>query len=75
MKQRVEEQKAVYKPKSEAYEAMIREASGGNEFLANILRYATRRCDLTDKNEQAKNLANQYEQHADKNGQTHNDEE
>ena len=61
MMKRMQEQKGVYQPKSEAYEKMIREASGGNEFLEKMLRYATRRCEVRDTNEKAKQLSEEYE--------------
>lgn len=61
MKERIEEQQAVYRPRSDAYERMVREASGGNEFLEKMIRYATRKCEIRDKNEQAKQLLQDYE--------------
>lgn len=62
MKERLEKQKAAYQPKSDAYEKMIREASGENEFLEKMLRYATRRVELRDKETKAKQLYNEYEE-------------
>lgn len=61
MMARIQEQKGVYQPKSEAYEKMIRDASGGNEFLEKMLRYATRRCEVRDTNDKAKQLSEEYE--------------
>lgn len=61
MMARIQEQKGVYQPKSAAYEKMIRDASGGNEFLEKMLRYATRRCEVRDTNDKAKQLSEEYE--------------
>lgn len=61
MMARIQEQRGVYQPKSEAYEKMIRDASGGNEFLEKMLRYATRRCEVRDTNDKAKQLSEEYE--------------
>lgn len=60
MMARIQEQKGVYQPKSDAYEKMIRDASGGNEFLEKMLRYATRRCEVRDTNDKAKQLSEEY---------------
>lgn len=75
MKQRVQEHKAIYEPRDEAFEKWLNQASMGNPFVAQMLRYATRKCDLSKKNEQAKDLLNKYEQQENKDGQTQSDDE
>ena len=62
MLERIKEQKAVFQPKSDAYEKMIREASGGNEFLEKMLRYATRKVEVRDTEAKAKQLSKEYEE-------------
>jgi len=62
MRERVQAQKDVFKPKDEAYEKWLEEASNGNPFVAQMLRYATRRVEVRGQNEQAKNLNKQYEE-------------
>lgn len=75
MKQRVQEHKAIYEPRDEAFEKWLNEVSLGNPDVAQMLRYATRKCDLSKKNEQAKGLLDEYEQQASKDGQTQSDED
>lgn len=50
------------------------EVTGGNEFLEKILKYVTQKKELTAKNKQARDLLKDYEQQADKDGQTQSDE-
>lgn len=61
MRERVQAQKDVFKPRDEAYEKWIEEASNGNPFVAKMLRYATRRVEVRGQDEQAKKLQEQYE--------------
>ena len=65
---RVRERKEVFKPKEDnQLEAYIQEASGGNEFIANILRYATRNVKLNNQNEVVQKLTTEYENVVDGN--------
>ena len=75
MRQRVQEHKAIYEPRDEAFEKWLNEASLGNPDVAQMLRYATRKCNLKKKNEEAKDLLNEYEQQENKDGQTQSDED
>lgn len=75
MKQRVKEHKAIYEPRDEEFEQWVKKASLGNPFVEQMLRYATRKCDLGKKNEEAKDLLKQYEQQENKDGQTQSDDE
>ena len=61
MKQRIQEHRRIFEPRNEEYERMIKNLFGDNEFLANIFRYASRKCDLTKKEGQAKELLEGYE--------------
>lgn len=74
MKARVKERQEVFKPKDTQLERHIQELSGGNEFLANILRYATRKVEVRDQNAQAAKLAQDYEQQLPANQQSLDDE-
>jgi len=65
MKQRVEEHKKIFEPKDEAYEKMIKDMFGDNEFFANIFRYASRKCDLSKKEGEAQELLEAYEEELD----------
>lgn len=56
-------------------EQHIGRAYGGDEFLEKMLEYAKRRSDLKEKNGQAKDLLNKYEQQVHKDGQTQSDED
>jgi len=75
MKKRIEERKAVFKPKNNPLEKKIQEISGGNEYLANILRYATRFCEVKEQNNEAEYLYNNYEGQLPKNNQTLDNQE
>lgn len=55
-------------------EQHIERAYGGDEFLVKLLEYAKMKTDLKERNVQAKDLLNEYEQNANKDGQTHSDE-
>ena len=74
MKARVKERQEVFKPKDTELERQIQELSGGNEFLANILRYATRKVEVREQNSQAAQLAQDYEQQIPKEQQSLDDE-
>ena len=74
MKARVKERQEVFKPKDTELERQIQELSGGNEFLANILRYATRKVEVREQNAQAAQLAQDYEQQIPKEQQSLDDE-
>ena len=67
MKARIEKHKGIYQPKNDAYEKMIRDASGGNEYLEKMLRYATRRVEVRGTEEKAKQLSEEYEGQLPKN--------
>lgn len=60
MRERVQAQKDVFKPKDEAYEKWLEQASNGNPFVAQMLRYATRRVEVRGQDKQAKKLEEQY---------------
>ena len=73
MLERIKEQKAIYQPRDDAYEKMIHEASGGNEFLEKMLRYATRRVEVRDTEAKAKQLSEEYEEQLPKDQHSFND--
>ena len=56
------EKEELSKPNDTSLEKQIHELSGGDEFLADILMYATKKLELRNKNEQAANLLQDYEQ-------------
>lgn len=74
MKERVQEQNDVYKPRSEEYEKMVKEASGGNPFIEKIIRYATRKVEVRGKDSQAQKLEEQYIEQLPKNEKKHGEE-
>lgn len=75
MRERVQAQKDVFKPKDEAYEKWLEEASNGNPFVAQMLRYATRRVEVRGQDEQAKKLEEQYGEQLPKGQHTVDDNE
>lgn len=74
MKERVLVEKDALKPKDTDYERLVQEVSGGNEFIANIFRYATRKIQLTEQTTKAKTLLNEYEQQLPANQQSLNED-
>lgn len=67
---KVQERQKIFEPKDTELERQIQELSGGDEFLANILRYATRKVEVRDQNSKAAQLAQDYEQQLPTNQQS-----
>ena len=74
MQQRLQEQKARYKEDDMLDDAILK-MFDGNRAMAELFKLATRKSDLSKKNEQAKDLLNEYEKQEGKDGQEQGDEE
>lgn len=74
MEERVEEWQQLFESQDTEIERTIKEATGGNEYLETIMRYAARKIILEQRTTAAKGLLNEYEQQKNKDGQTQSDE-